>query len=270
MMRAMRLLAIPCLVLAAGCAATGPAPDDARALTGPSMAEVSAPPSRALIVAPEPPRSETKPDANPESAPPVASRNPPHEPSAPREPVAPSAPREPVAPSEPAAAREPAAIATESPAHEAAAAAAAAHPDNQSDAGAAPPPAKAAAKIPAARAPTGHAPADAAPVPAAKALEPPLDVAALKLRLRNTKAIGVFAKLALSNQVDDLMQQFRAHYLSGQNASVASLRQPFDMLILKVLALIQDSDPSLAKTISGSREAIWGILADPVKFDAAS
>jgi hypothetical protein len=38
------------------------------------------------------------------------------------------------------------------------------------------------------------------------------------------------------------------------------------MLVLKVLALLQDGDPSLARTISGSREAIWNILADPEQF----
>lgn len=100
-----------------------------------------------------------------------------------------------------------------------------------------------------------------------KRLEPPLDVAALKARLRNTNAIGVFTKLALKNQMDDLLKQFRAHYQSGQKSSAASLRQPYDMLVLKVLALVQDGDPSLARTILGSREAIWGILADPEKFN---
>ena len=100
------------------------------------------------------------------------------------------------------------------------------------------------------------------------AAEPPLDVAALTARLRDTNAIGVFTKLALRNQMDDLLQQFRAHYQSGQTSGVAPLRQPYDMLVLKVLALVQDGDPTLARTISGSREAIWGILADRDKFNA--
>jgi hypothetical protein len=107
---------------------------------------------------------------------------------------------------------------------------------------------------------------NADPLPVAKTPEPTLDVAGLTARLRDTKAIGVFTKLALKNQVDDLLKQFRTHYQSGQKTDVASLRQPYDMLVLKVLALVQDSDPSLARTISGSREAIWGILADPDKF----
>ena len=105
-----------------------------------------------------------------------------------------------------------------------------------------------------------------APVPAAQRVEPQLDVASLKARLRDTNAIGVFTKLSLKNQVDDLLKGFRAHYLNGQKTSVASLRQPYDMLVLKVLSLLQDADPSLARTISGSREAIWNILADPEQF----
>ncbi len=106
------------------------------------------------------------------------------------------------------------------------------------------------------------------PPPAAKNPEPKLDVASLIARLRDTDAIGVFTKLALKNNVDDLMQQFRAHYQGGQKTSVASLRQPYDMLVLKVLAVVQEKDPTLAHTISASREAIWGILADRNKFNA--
>ena len=95
-------------------------------------------------------------------------------------------------------------------------------------------------------------------------------MAALKARLRDTDAIGVFTKLALKNQVDDLLKQFRAQYQSSPQPDVTALRQPYNMLVLKVLALVQDSDPSLARTISASREAIWGILADRDKFNSAT
>ena len=132
-----------------------------------------------------------------------------------------------------------------------------------------PPPAKAPAK---AAAPTAAAieplRKNEDPHPFSRTLEPTLDVAGLTARLRYTKAIGVFTKLALKNQVDDLLKQFRAYYQSGQKTGVASLRQPYDMLVLKVLALVQDSDPPLARTISGSREAIWGILSNPEKFNS--
>jgi len=132
----------------------------------------------------------------------------------------------------------------------------------------APSPAKAAPKASAPAVATEPPPKSEKPPALAKAQEPPLDVATLTARLRDTKAIGTFTKLALKNQVDDLLKQFRAHYASGRKASIDSLRQPYNMLILKVLSLLQDSDPTLARTISASREAIWSILADPEKFNS--
>ena len=108
------------------------------------------------------------------------------------------------------------------------------------------------------------------PFPVAGTPDPPLDVAAFKARLHDTHAIGVFTKFALKNQWDDLLKQFRAHHQRGRKTGVASLRQPYDMLVLKVLAVVQDRDPSLARRIAGSHETIWGILADPDRFNAAA
>lgn len=143
-------------------------------------------------------------------------------------------------------------------------------PRSQSPAKAAAPVAKAPLKVSASPEAVEQPRKDEGPPAAAKTPEPPLDVAALKTRLRDTHAIGVFTKLALKNQVDDLLKLFRAYHQSGQKTSVASLRQPYNMLVLKVLSLVQDSDPSLARTLSGSREAIWGILADPEKFNSVT
>lgn len=103
-----------------------------------------------------------------------------------------------------------------------------------------------------------------APPPAAKS--PPLDLAALEKRLKETSAVGVLTKLTLKNQVDDLLERFKAHYDGRAKTTLAQLRQPYESLILKVLAALQDGDPSLAKAVADSREAIWAILADPDKF----
>lgn len=75
-------------------------------------------------------------------------------------------------------------------------------------------------------------------------------------------------KLTLKNQVDDLLDQFRAFYAGKLQTTLATLRKSYDLLVLKVLALLQDADPALATAIASSREAIWGILADPKKFAA--
>lgn len=122
-------------------------------------------------------------------------------------------------------------------------------------------PAKAAAPPPPAEKPPMKESVAAAPVKS-----PTLDLALLEKRLKETSAIGVFTKLTLKNQVDDLLNRFRAHYEGRAKTTLADLRQPYDLLILKVLALLQDGDPSLARAITDSREAIWSILADPARF----
>jgi len=88
----------------------------------------------------------------------------------------------------------------------------------------------------------------------------------LTQRLKSTPAIGVFTKLSLKNQVDDLLGQFRSVHQGHAKIPLPELRQRYDGLVLKVLALLQDGDPPLATAILSSREAIWGILSDPKKF----
>jgi hypothetical protein len=102
--------------------------------------------------------------------------------------------------------------------------------------------------------------------PSAKSSAAALDLASLEQRLRDTRAIGVFTKLSLKNQVDDLLDEFRAFHNGQTKTSLAELRQRYDLLLITVLTLLQDSDPPLASAISASREAIWGILTDREKF----
>lgn len=108
------------------------------------------------------------------------------------------------------------------------------------------------------------------PALARQAPEPPLDVATLKLRLRETSALGVFAKLALRSEMGDLMQQLRWHHQGSHKTSFADLRRLYDQFVFKVLSLIRDGDPHLARAIARSRESIWGVLADPEQFESAS
>jgi len=130
------------------------------------------------------------------------------------------------------------------------------------------PAAKAPAKVLPSRAPSEQVRKQESTPPAVvkPATAPSLDLKSLETRLKETQAIGVFTKLALKNQVDDLLNQFRAHYQGKQKTSLVELRRGYDRLLLKVLALLQDADPSLAGSIVASREAIWNILADPAKF----
>ena len=126
------------------------------------------------------------------------------------------------------------------------------------DTSAATPPIKA-AEVPATKQPASKKAGAAAKPPA-------MDLTLLEKRLKETPAIGVITKLTLKNQVDDLLTQFKAYYQGRAKTTLAQLRQPYDQLILKVLSLLQDGDPPLARAIAESREAIWGILSDPEKF----
>jgi hypothetical protein len=104
----------------------------------------------------------------------------------------------------------------------------------------------------------------AAPAPTAA---PTLDLNALTARLKATKAIGVFTKISLKNKVDDLMQRFAEHY-QGKKPPIAELRLSYDLLMMKVLSLLQNDDQALASAVASSREAIWALLADEKKFAA--
>jgi len=106
------------------------------------------------------------------------------------------------------------------------------------------------------------------PKPVAAPAAAPLDLDALRARLRETAAIGLMAKIELRNQVDALIERFRAHHTGKQPSVIDALRQSFNALVQKVLTLIREGDPALAAMLASSREAIWGVLEDPVKFNA--
>lgn len=114
--------------------------------------------------------------------------------------------------------------------------------------------------------PRSTPPSDVVPPQPATPAAATLDLRSLEQRLRDTTAIGVFTKLSLKNQVDDLLREFREFHKSHDQTMLATLRQSFDLLLLKVLSLLQDSDPGLARDISSSRDELWSILTDPEKF----
>ncbi|QJR15887.1 hypothetical protein [Usitatibacter palustris] len=125
------------------------------------------------------------------------------------------------------------------------------------------PPAKTAAATPA---PSKPAPV-AVPAKAPPAAAPPsLDLKTLESRLRGSSAIGVMTKLALKNQVDDLVKRFKAYHDGSRPPQLAELRPSYELLVMKFMTLLQDKDAALAKDINASREAIWGLLADREKL----
>ena len=109
-------------------------------------------------------------------------------------------------------------------------------------------------------------PAAAKAPPVAAAAAPPIDLKSLEVKLKDSKAIGVMTKLSLKNQVDDLVARFRAFHDGHRPPTLVELRQPYELLLMKVLSLVQDQDPGLARALHDSRDHIWGVLSDRNKF----
>ena len=135
----------------------------------------------------------------------------------------------------------------------------------------APAPAAKAAPPPKATPPkaSGPAPAKAsapAPAKAPAVAAAPLDLRTLEQRLKDTAAIGVLTKLSLKNQVDDLVSRFKTYHAGARPPTLAELKPSFDLLLMKVLSLLQDKDSALARDINASRDAIWGVLTDKQKL----
>ena len=88
-----------------------------------------------------------------------------------------------------------------------------------------------------------------------------MDLQELEKRVRATRAISVFQKVELQQEVNELLARFRQAH-SGQASAISTLRPPYERLIASIQSRL-GRDPQLAGEISASREAIWGTLRTP-------
>ena len=108
------------------------------------------------------------------------------------------------------------------------------------------------------------------PGPESESEPQPLPPTALSIdelgeRIKTSDAIGVFTKLALKNDVDALVDDLRSFHENG-NGRLAAMRERYEALMLKLIALLEKKEPDLAVAISRSRDELWRHLADPVRF----
>ena len=114
--------------------------------------------------------------------------------------------------------------------------------------------------------PRAKVPRGPAPVARAPAAAPPLDLKALTQQLRETKAIGIFTKITLKNQVDDLLDGFREYYQGkaklGDDGPPPVLRPLDDEGAVAAAGRGPDARVSHRVVARGD----LGLLADPKKF----
>ena len=96
---------------------------------------------------------------------------------------------------------------------------------------------------------------------------PTFSITNLVARIRETGAIGFFTKLALKNQIEDLLSQFREFHEGVSNTILSVLKDQFNLLLMKVITLLQDDDSKLFQDIVSARELLWINLADPEQFE---
>jgi len=122
---------------------------------------------------------------------------------------------------------------------------------------------------PAAAPPSAPAPSPS-PLPEASRPEPTPEEATISLqelgaRIKATPAIGTFSKLALKNDIDDLIDDLRGYH-QHHEGDLDDLHQRYEALVLKLMALLEDDEPDLALALARSRDNIWSRLVNPVEF----
>ncbi len=99
---------------------------------------------------------------------------------------------------------------------------------------------------------------------------PALDLVSLISRIRQSNALGFFTKLALKNAIDDLLAEIDGFHTNGMNGPIQLLREHYNLLLFKLLALLEEDDPALFRDIAASGEALWATLSNPITFKRLS
>ena len=95
-----------------------------------------------------------------------------------------------------------------------------------------------------------------------------IDFEKLKLRLRKTGAIGFFTKLELKGLIEDLFEEIEVFHKLESELSIEQLEEHFNLLLMKLLVLLQDDDTGLHREIVLARPTLWITLSDATSFKA--
>ena len=99
----------------------------------------------------------------------------------------------------------------------------------------------------------------------AKVTTEDFDPKTLAQSLRHTNAIGFFTKLQLKDDIDTLVEELRQLDRGKGDATLHQLYERFQLLVHKIVSLLQDKDPNLARRITDARQNMWKWLSDPNK-----
>lgn len=89
-----------------------------------------------------------------------------------------------------------------------------------------------------------------------------IDVGKLIQRLKDSRAIGFFTKLAIRGDILDLKHKVDRYRQEGTlEEHLQEVRREFDGLLLKIMALLE-ADPTLSRDVYLARDQIWSNLLE--------
>lgn len=92
------------------------------------------------------------------------------------------------------------------------------------------------------------------------------DLDTLVDRVSHSKHLGFLTKISLKQDVDSLLEGIRKYHNGTGEGSLDQARERYDVLVHKLIVLLQDKDEMLARNIEDGREKMWAILSDEKKF----
>jgi hypothetical protein len=95
-----------------------------------------------------------------------------------------------------------------------------------------------------------------------------LDVPTLRIRLKDTSAIGPIAKLRLKSEIEHLVSDLAAFHAGRATETLDRLQARYRGLVVRVIAILQEGDAPLAHDLALSSDHLWATLADPGQFAA--
>ena len=103
-------------------------------------------------------------------------------------------------------------------------------------------------------------------LPATARADGGLDVATLRVRLKDTPAIGLIAKLRLKSEIEDLMGDLAAFHAGRAVQGLDALHARYRGLVVRIAGLLEQGDAPLAHELTASTDHLWATLADPGQF----
>jgi len=89
-----------------------------------------------------------------------------------------------------------------------------------------------------------------------------VDFETLEKRIRKTNAIGVFAKLKLSGDINKMVADLKTYHAGDSPHTLEQHREQYDLLYMKVVSQVQDKDPELFHQLCNAWEPLWAELQD--------